>query len=118
MRPGRRRIQFHYAGKFGVRFCKSFRYRQIKGEKCPRLRAYCAAVAREKRRAFRAEEYWGKPLPGFGDPQARLLIVGLAPAAHGGNPVAEVLGVHHGLSLDRLRRPGPAVLAVPEQPRQ
>jgi uracil-DNA glycosylase family 4 len=42
-------------------------------------------VAREKRRAFREETYWGKPVPGFGDPQARLLIVGLAPAAHGGN---------------------------------
>ncbi len=54
-------------------------------EKCPRLRQYCAAVAREKRRAFRGETYWGKPVPGFGDPQAHLLIVGLAPAAHGGN---------------------------------
>ncbi len=54
-------------------------------EKCPRLRQYCRAVAREKRRAFRDEVYWGKPLPGFGDPLAQLLIVGLAPAAHGGN---------------------------------
>ena len=54
-------------------------------QKCPRLREYCATVAREKRRAFREETYWGKPLPGFGDPRAHLLIVGLAPAAHGGN---------------------------------
>src|SRR5512136_2447949 len=54
-------------------------------ERCPRLRQYCAAVAREKRRAFREETYWGKPVPGFGDPQGRLFIVGLAPAAHGGN---------------------------------
>jgi uracil-DNA glycosylase len=54
-------------------------------ERCPRLRQYCAAVAREKRRAFREETYWGKPVPGSGDPQARLFIVGLAPAAHGGN---------------------------------
>ena len=54
-------------------------------EKCPRLRAYGTAVAREKRRAFREETYWGRPVPGFGDPQAHLLIVGLAPAAHGGN---------------------------------
>ena len=53
--------------------------------KCPHLRQYCALVAQEKRRAFREETYWGKPLPGFGDPQAQLLIVGLAPAAHGGN---------------------------------
>jgi len=54
-------------------------------EKCPRLRAYCVTVAHEKRRAFREQDYWGKPLPGFGDADARLLIVGLAPAAHGGN---------------------------------
>src|SRR5512143_983288 len=54
-------------------------------ERCSRLRQYCAAVAQEKRRAFREETYWGKPVPGFGDPQAQLLIVGLAPAAHGGN---------------------------------
>ncbi len=54
-------------------------------EKCSRLRRYCTAVAQEKRRAFREETYWGKPVPGFGDPQAQLLIVGLAPAAHGGN---------------------------------
>ncbi len=54
-------------------------------ERCPRLRAHCRAVAQEKRRAFREETYWGKPLPGFGDPNAHLLIVGLAPAAHGGN---------------------------------
>ena len=54
-------------------------------EKCPRLRKYCKAIAREKRRAFRDQTYWGKPLPGLGDPSARVLIVGLAPAAHGGN---------------------------------
>jgi uracil-DNA glycosylase family 4 len=47
--------------------------------------AYRSAVARAKRAAFREAEYWGKPLPGFGDPAARLLIIGLAPAAHGGN---------------------------------
>jgi uracil-DNA glycosylase len=52
---------------------------------CPRLVEYRAQVAREKRRQFREWEYWGKPLPSFGNPQARLLIIGLAPAAHGGN---------------------------------
>jgi uracil-DNA glycosylase family 4 len=52
---------------------------------CPRLVEYRARVAREKRRQYQQEEYWGKPLPSFGDAQARLLIVGLAPAAHGGN---------------------------------
>src|SRR6266851_1661386 len=53
--------------------------------RCPRLRAYCRRVARDKKREFRAWTYWGKPVPGFGDPDARLLVVGLAPAAHGAN---------------------------------
>ena len=53
--------------------------------KCPRLVRYREAVAREKRRAFRDWDYWGKPVPGFGDPRAALLILGLAPAAHGAN---------------------------------
>ena len=53
--------------------------------RCPRLVAHREHVARTKRRAFRDWIYWGKPLPGFGDPRARLLLIGLAPAAHGGN---------------------------------
>lgn len=53
--------------------------------RCPRLVAWQEQVAREKRRAYRDQEYWGKPVPGFGDPSARLLIVGLAPGAHGSN---------------------------------
>jgi len=53
--------------------------------KCPRLVEYRERVAREKRLAYRDWTYWGKPVPGFGDPQARLLIVGLAPGAHGSN---------------------------------
>ena len=53
--------------------------------KCPRLVEYREKVAREKRRAFREWTYWGKPVPGFGDAGAKLLILGLAPAAHGGN---------------------------------
>jgi len=52
---------------------------------CPRLVAYRQEVARVKRRAFRDWEYWGRPVPGFGDPDAELLIIGLAPAAHGAN---------------------------------
>lgn len=52
---------------------------------CPRLTTYREKVAREKKREFRDWEYWGKPVPGFGDPQAKLWIVGLAPAAHGAN---------------------------------
>ncbi|MCC6537653.1 MAG: uracil-DNA glycosylase [Bryobacterales bacterium] len=54
-------------------------------ELCPRLREHCQRVAVEKRRAYRDQEYWGRPVPSFGDPAARLLIVGLAPGAHGAN---------------------------------
>jgi uracil-DNA glycosylase family 4 len=57
---------------------------------CPRLRRYCARIAREKKAAHRAETYWGRPVPGFGDPNARLLLVGLAPAAHGANRTGRV----------------------------
>ncbi len=57
---------------------------------CPRLVEYRERVAREKRRAYIDWEYWGKPVSGFGDPQAKLLIVGLAPAAHGGNRTGRV----------------------------
>jgi uracil-DNA glycosylase family 4 len=57
---------------------------------CPRLVAWREDVAREKRAAFRDDVYWGRPVPGFGDPQARVLLVGLAPAAHGGNRTGRV----------------------------
>jgi uracil-DNA glycosylase family 4 len=64
---------------------ESLRAEVVACRRCPRLVAHCARVARERRAAFRDWEYWGRPLPGFGDPGARLLIIGLAPAAHGGN---------------------------------
>jgi uracil-DNA glycosylase family 4 len=57
---------------------------------CPRLVEWRERVAREKRASFRDEEYWGRPVPGFGDPRARLLVLGLAPAAHGGNRTGRV----------------------------
>ena len=53
--------------------------------RCPRLVAWREKIAREKRAAFRGDEYWGRPVPGFGDPEASVLVVGLAPAAHGAN---------------------------------
>jgi uracil-DNA glycosylase family 4 len=59
-------------------------------ERCPRLRDYCERVAHERKREFRDQRYWGKPVPGFGDARARLLVVGLAPAAHGGNRTGRV----------------------------
>jgi len=64
---------------------KSIERAVIACERCPELRAYCAQVAREKRRAYADHEYWGKPVPAFGDPKARVLLVGLAPGAHGSN---------------------------------
>jgi uracil-DNA glycosylase family 4 len=54
-------------------------------ERCPRLRAYCQRIGREKRAAYRQDTYWTRPVPGFGDPDARIILVGLAPAAHGAN---------------------------------
>lgn len=74
-------------------------------ERCPRLRDYCRSIAREKRRAYRDETYWGKPVPGFGDVGARMLIVGLAPAAHGANRTGRVFtGDGTGGSGDFLMR--------------
>jgi uracil-DNA glycosylase len=58
--------------------------------RCPRLREYCARIARVKKRAHAAETYWGRPVPGFGDSRARLLVLGLAPAAHGANRTGRV----------------------------
>jgi uracil-DNA glycosylase family 4 len=58
--------------------------------RCPRLVAWREQVARDKRAAYRAESYWGRPVPGFGDPKARVLICGLAPAAHGGNRTGRI----------------------------
>ena len=58
--------------------------------RCPRLVEWRERVAREKRAAFRDQTYWGRPVPGFGDPAARLLVLGLAPAAHGGNRTGRI----------------------------
>jgi uracil-DNA glycosylase family 4 len=58
--------------------------------RCPRLVEWRELVAREKRAAFRDEEYWGRPVPGFGDPNATVFVLGLAPAAHGGNRTGRV----------------------------
>ena len=58
--------------------------------KCPRLVSFRRRISKEKKREFAAFKYWGKPVPGFGDPDARLIVVGLAPAAHGGNRTGRV----------------------------
>jgi uracil-DNA glycosylase family 4 len=62
----------------------------VECRRCPRLVAWRELVAREKVARFRDESYWGRPVPGFGDPDARILVVGLAPAAHGGNRTGRV----------------------------
>jgi uracil-DNA glycosylase family 4 len=59
-------------------------------DRCTRLRTYCARVARDKKAAHRDDTYWGRPVPGFGDPAARVLVLGLAPAAHGANRTGRV----------------------------
>jgi uracil-DNA glycosylase family 4 len=64
--------------------------RIVECRRCPRLVEWRERVAREKRASFAGEEYWGRPVPGFGDPEARVYILGLAPAAHGGNRTGRV----------------------------
>lgn len=65
--------------------CEDLQRQIVVCTRCPRLRAHCTGIAGTKRRAFRDWHYWGKPVPSFGDPQARVLVLGLAPAAHGAN---------------------------------
>jgi len=77
-------------GRSAKRELEALAKRVVSCEKCPRLRAYCAEVGRKKRRAYMDWEYWTRPLPGFGDPSARLLVVGLAPAANGGTRTGRV----------------------------
>jgi uracil-DNA glycosylase family 4 len=70
--------------------------------RCPRLRDHCSEIARVKRRQFMNDTYWGKPVPGWGDPEAKVMIVGLAPAAHGGNRTGRAFtGDNSGLWLYR-----------------
>src|SRR2546430_9538269 len=62
----------------------------VECRKCPRLVAWREQVGREKRAAFKSDDYWARPVPGFGDPNAELLVAGLAPAAHGGNRTGRI----------------------------
>ena len=74
----------------GPRALESLTEEIVQCRRCPRLVEWRERVAREKRAAFAGWEYWGRPVPGFGDPEARILIVGLAPAAHGGNRTGRI----------------------------
>lgn len=69
----------------GPRTLNSLNAQIVACDRCPRLREHCAEVARTRRRAYADWQYWGKPVPSFGDPQARVLALGLAPGAHGSN---------------------------------
>jgi uracil-DNA glycosylase family 4 len=68
----------------------SLERRVVACPRCPRLREHCAEVARVRRRAYRDQRYWGRPVPGFGDRRARILLLGLAPAAHGANRTGRI----------------------------
>ena len=68
----------------------SVRHDIITCTRCERLRTYCARIAADKKAAHRNDTYWGRPVPGFGDPNARVLVLGLAPAAHGANRTGRV----------------------------
>jgi len=90
-------------------------------EKCSRLRTYCERIGREKKKAFRDQTYWAKPVPGFGDPDARLLIVGLAPAAHGANRTGRVftgdgVGASGDFLMAALKRSGFSNIATSQHP--
>jgi uracil-DNA glycosylase family 4 len=87
---------------------------------CQRLRAYCREVGRVKKTAFRDDTYWARPVPGFGDPDARLLILGLAPAAHGANRTGRVftgdgVGASGDFLMAALKRAGFANIATSQR---
>ena len=92
----------------------------ISCEACPRLRTYCLDVGRTRKAAFKNEIYWARPVPGFGDPKARLLILGLAPAAHGANRTGRVftgdgVGASGDFLMAALKRAGFANISTSQR---
>lgn len=92
----------------------------ISCNRCERLRSYCQDVGRTRKAAFKNEVYWARPVPGFGDPNARLLILGLAPAAHGANRTGRVFtgdgaGASGDFLMAALKRAGFANIATSQR---
>ena len=92
----------------------------ISCEACPRLRTYCLDVGRTRKAAFKNEIYWARPVPGFGDPKARVLILGLAPAAHGANRTGRVftgdgVGASGDFLMAALKRAGFANISTSQR---
>lgn len=92
----------------------------ISCNRCPRLRSYCQEVGRTKKTAHRGDLYWAKPVPGFGDPKARILILGLAPAAHGANRTGRVftgdgVGASGDFLMAALKRAGFANISTSQR---
>ncbi len=90
--PGTRSRQFQGLSAPGPKAAgiRALSAEVVECHRCPRLVAHRERVAREKRRAFENWDYWGRPLPGFGDPAAHVMVIGLAPAAHGGNRTGRI----------------------------
>ncbi len=92
----------------------------INCDQCPRLRDYCVGIGLTRKAAFRNDTYWARPVPGFGDPDARILIVGLAPAAHGANRTGRVftgdgVGASGDFLMAALKRAGFANIATSQR---
>lgn len=105
----------------GTRHLADVHHAIVSCERCLRLRDYCQRIAQQKKRAHRADTYWGRPVPGFGDPAAQLLIVGLAPAAHGANRTGRVFtgdgpGGSGDFLMSALHRAGFSNIATSQSP--